>query len=46
MLHQVQTAIIPEIPLSKVMNEWGEICSKLGENNRCRRPQINFFKNP
>jgi hypothetical protein len=39
-LHQIQQAVDPVISLRKVLNEWGEIGSALGERSRKRIPQI------
>lgn len=42
MLHQVQAAVTPDIPLRLVLGNWVEIREKLAENGRSRQPQLTF----
>jgi hypothetical protein len=39
MLHQLRRAIDPRLPLRKVIEHWPEICRRLAEAPRKRRPR-------
>jgi len=39
MLHQMRRAIDPRLPLHKVIEHWPEICRRLAEAPRKRRPR-------
>jgi len=46
MLHQIQSAINPEISLKKTIAQWHEICEGLAENDRQRKPQMTHYSFP
>jgi hypothetical protein len=39
MLHQVRRAVHPHLPLGEVIEHWPEICRRLAEAPRKRRPR-------
>jgi hypothetical protein len=43
LLHQIQQAIEPVIPLQQVLKNWNQIETDLKERSRTRRPQISIL---
>lgn len=43
MLHQIQKAIEPDIPIDKVFHSWNQIAYWMAESNRKRRPQMEAY---
>lgn len=40
MLHQIQRAIEPTLPLCEVLDSWNDIAQSLAESPRNRKPQL------
>jgi len=45
MLHQVQRAVVPHLPMQHTISQWNRIAEALASPWRQRRPQMGEFTN-